>query len=100
MSLFAKYFVKLIVFIAIDYLYFIYDIKTMTDFLFARPSLLEGIGRNIDLFGIMNSYNNSRSGQEADKKAFYNDWLSVYKDLNKAYNQTLCQIEAKKPTKI
>jgi hypothetical protein len=58
----------------------------MTDYLFARPSILEGIARNIDLFGIMNDYNYSRNGADADMKALMNDWAAVYKDLNKAYD--------------
>jgi hypothetical protein len=68
----------------------------MTDFLFARPSILEGIGRNIDLFGVMNNYNYSNSGTEADIKALMNDWAVVYEDLYKAYNSMVCQIEPKK----
>jgi hypothetical protein len=41
----------------------------MSDYLFARPSILEGIGRNVDLFGLMNNYNFSENGYEADRKA-------------------------------
>jgi hypothetical protein len=36
------------------------DNRTMTDFLFARPSFLEGIGRNIGLFGMLNLYDTSQ----------------------------------------
>jgi predicted nucleotide-binding protein (sugar kinase/HSP70/actin superfamily) len=68
----------------------------MTDYLFARPSILEGIGRNIDLFGLMNDYNYSQNGTEADVKALLNDWAVVYGDLYKAYNGMVCQVEAKK----
>jgi hypothetical protein len=68
----------------------------MSDFLFARPSILEGIGRNIDLFGFMNNYNYSNSGTEADIKALMNDWNVVYEDLYKAYNSMICQIESEK----
>jgi hypothetical protein len=68
----------------------------MTDFLFARPSVLEGIGRNIDLFGLMNNYNYSPNGVEADIKAMMNDWYAVYEDLYRAYNGMVCQVEAKK----
>jgi hypothetical protein len=72
------------------------DIIYMTDFLFARPSILEGIGRNIDLFGILNTYNFSRTGEEADLKALRNDWQALYNDLYKAYEDTICQIESRK----
>jgi hypothetical protein len=68
----------------------------MVDFLFARPSLLEGIGRNIDLFGLMNNYNYSKSGAEADMKALINDWAAVYGDLYNAYDGMVCQIESRK----
>lgn len=68
----------------------------MTDFLYARPSALEGIGRNIDFFGVMNNYNSSQSGEEADKRALYSDWLAVYHDLYTAFNVTKCQLETKK----
>ena len=67
----------------------------MTDFLYARPSLLEGIGRNLDFFGSMNSYNFSNTGEEADRIAIASDLLAVYKDFNEAYLKTLCQITAK-----
>ena len=68
----------------------------MTDFLYARPSIIEGIGRNMDFFGSMNSYNYSENGDEADKVALTNDLLAVYLDLYNAYLNTLCQIESKK----
>ncbi|MDR2471248.1 MAG: hypothetical protein LBD09_03950 [Treponema sp.] len=57
----------------------------MTDFLFARPSILEGVGRNIDLFGILNVYNSSLNGHEADIKARRNDIETLKKDFYAAY---------------
>jgi hypothetical protein len=68
----------------------------MTDFLFARPSILEGIGRNMDFFGSMNAYNYSRHGEEADTIALTSDLLAIYKDFYKSYYDTVCQLEAKK----
>ena len=68
----------------------------MTDFLYARPSVLEGIGRNMDFFGSMNQYNYSQSGEEADRMAVAADWLAVFTDLQNAYNETVCQLETKK----
>jgi hypothetical protein len=41
----------------------------------------------------MNTYNYSRSGAEADMRAFYSDWGMVYSDLYKAYTDTVCQQE-------
>jgi len=68
----------------------------MTDYLYARPSIAEGMGRNIDFFGSMNSYNYSTNGEDADKIAIASDLLAVYTDLYKAYINTLCQLEARK----
>jgi hypothetical protein len=68
----------------------------MTDFLYARPSVLEGIGRNIDFFGSMNTYNYSHDGEIADKMALVSDFFEVYMDFYKAYYKTICQLEEKK----
>ena len=57
----------------------------MTDFLYARPSVIEGIGRNIDLFGVLNVYNASQNGNEADQKARLNDVETLKKDFQAAY---------------
>jgi hypothetical protein len=61
----------------------------VSDTLFARPSILEGIGRNIDLFGVLNTYNTSENENEADTRAFVadaialgNDFYSVLQNLN------------------
>jgi len=69
----------------------------MTDFLYARPSTLEGIGRNMDFFGSMNEYNYSPSGEEADSLAIAADWLAIFKDFHKAYGDTICLLEGRKP---
>jgi hypothetical protein len=68
----------------------------MTDYLFARPSVLEGIGRCIDLFGVLNTYNYSQDGIEADNRALANDWAAIYADFYKAYGDIICQIESRK----
>jgi len=65
----------------------------MTDFLYARPSAIEGVGRNMDFFGSMNSYNYSATGEEADQMAIASDLLVIYKDFYKAYSSTICQFE-------
>jgi hypothetical protein len=56
----------------------------MTDLLFARPSFLEGAGRVIDLFGVLQVYNISETPREADQKAIKADWLAIGKDFQKA----------------
>jgi len=68
----------------------------MTDFLYARPSVSEGIGRNIDFYGSLNNYNYSIDEETADKIALASDFLAVYIDFYKAYCKTLCQIESRK----
>ncbi len=61
----------------------------MTDFLFAYPSVLEGIGRNIDLFGVLNKYNISQNGHEADIKARQNDIKTLKNDFDNAYGKVI-----------
>jgi hypothetical protein len=68
----------------------------MSDFLFARPSILEGIGRNIDLFGIFNTYNTSPNGRIADLKALKNDIAALRNDFYIAYGITLDGFKNKK----
>ena len=55
--------------------------RLRTDFLFARPSFLSGMARVLDLFGVFDSYNESRSTEEADARAMYADWRVVGQDI-------------------
>ena len=52
-----------------------------SDFLFARPSFIEGMARVLDLGCTLNEYNYSKTGTEADSKALKNDFLMVFQDL-------------------
>jgi hypothetical protein len=52
-----------------------------SDFLFARPSFIEGMARVFDLGCTLNEYNYSKTGTEADAKALKNDFLMVFQDL-------------------
>ena len=79
--------------ICIAILLYRFYIDYMTDYLYARPSILEGIGRNIDLFGILNYYNTS---PDADKIAIVSDYMAIYNDFYKAYQEVICQLAAKK----
>ncbi len=55
-----------------------------TDFLFAKPSFVEGASRIFD-FGItLNEYNGSVSEEMADHIALYMDWAMVGDSLRKA----------------
>ena len=59
----------------------------MTDYLFAFPRCLYGIARLVDLGATFDEYNKSSSGQEADARAIYSDWLATGKDIRRALNQ-------------
>jgi len=48
-----------------------------SDFLFARPSFLEGMARIVDVRGVLNTYNTAASAQEADAIAMLADWSAV-----------------------
>jgi len=58
-----------------------------TDFLFARPTFLEGAARTLDLFGTLQEYNLSRSGAEADAWALFEDFAAVGGDIKWAMDQ-------------
>ncbi len=57
-----------------------------SDFLFATPGFLTGLGRTIDLGAVLerSSYNLSQSGTEADTRAIEQDWWAVGLDLRRA----------------
>jgi hypothetical protein len=55
-----------------------------SDFLFARPSFVEGMARSIDLFGVLQEYNKSPSENAADSKALYHDFKAVGNDIARA----------------
>jgi len=57
-----------------------------SDFLFAPPSILEGVGRILDFGGFLTEYNRSLDEEMADKIAIAMDWQAVYSDLWTAYN--------------
>ena len=53
----------------------------MSDFLFGKVSVMEGIGSILDLGGSMPEYNQSLTEEEADSRAIYNDFAAVGADL-------------------
>jgi hypothetical protein len=55
-----------------------------SDFLYARPSFLEGAARLFDFSGSLNTYNESSTPAEADTRAMYEDWRAVGHDLQTA----------------
>jgi hypothetical protein len=58
-----------------------------SDFLFARPSFIEGVARMVDVGGSLNTYNQSRTPEEADARAILEDWMAVGHDVNVALKQ-------------
>ena len=62
-----------------------------TDTLYARPSILEGIARALDLGGTLQNYNYGDSNKDADLKALRSDWNAVGDDLMAAMKQWLAE---------
>ncbi len=60
--------------------------RIFTDYLFARPSFWSGVASVFDLFGRLdqNSYNYSRTEEEADRRGLYTDYYTVGQDFWKA----------------
>ena len=52
-----------------------------SDFLFVPPSFLSGMGSILDLFGNLDGYNFSQTGEEADWKAIYSDYRMIGQDI-------------------
>ena len=58
--------------------------RSLSHYLFARPSFFEGLSRTLDVGGNFDSYNESRIPEEADLRATVNDWKMVGQDLSSA----------------
>ena len=58
--------------------------ESYSDFLYARPSFLEGVARIFDFGGTLNEYNDSPTGQEADTAAIRSDWEAIGQDMRAA----------------
>ena len=56
----------------------------MSDYLFARPSFLEGMARVFDLGCTLNEYNRSMTPDQADNLALLADWMAVGVALSSA----------------
>lgn len=75
--------------------------RSLTYYLFARPSLLEGVSRTLDLNGNFDRYNESVNPNEADRCAIMNDWKMVGYDLQfavKTYGEKIQREEKEKST--
>ena len=54
------------------------------DFLFVRPSFLNGMARAVDVFAELDDYNVSATPEEADARALRSDWQALSKDIDAA----------------
>ncbi len=55
-----------------------------SDFLFVRPSFLNGMARVVDVFAELDDYNVSETPEEADARAISSDWQALSKDIEAA----------------
>ncbi|MDO6738311.1 hypothetical protein [Wenyingzhuangia sp. 2_MG-2023] len=58
------------------------DKISKTDFLLPKNNFLVGFGSVLNIAGSYFEYNSSKTGNEADLKALFSDWLNVGEDLN------------------
>lgn len=58
----------------------------MTDFLFAKPTFIDGIMSIVDLFAVAPEYNTSKTTAEADRNAYKADVAALRKDMKNAYS--------------
>jgi hypothetical protein len=57
--------------------------RSFTDFLYARPSFLEGMARVLDIGGTLQQYNVSATGEDADARALAADVHAIGADLRR-----------------
>lgn len=68
-----------------------------SDFLFAKPSFLDGAARIFDLGSTLNEYNGSPSAEQADDAALRGDWEVVGSDLRWAVDRFSQDVERALP---
>ena len=66
-----------------------FEDSEMSDYLFAQPSFLEGVARNLDILGTLEVYNTSRSAEEADIRAQKEDVATLQDDMRIAASKVL-----------
>ncbi len=57
------------------------SVRAYTNYLFPRPDFWSGVASTFDLFGRLNKYNYSRTGEEADRRGLYADYYMVGQDF-------------------
>lgn len=68
--------------------------QVSTDYLYARPSFLEGMARAWDFGNTLNEYNESSTPEEADARALASDWLVVGEALREAVQRYRAERDA------
>ncbi len=58
-----------------------------SDFLFARPSFIEGMARTLDIYGVLQEYNKCVTPDEADLCALFNDFKAIGLDIASAMGE-------------
>jgi hypothetical protein len=62
--------------------------------LFAQPSFLSGTARLVDLGGVFDKYNRSKTEEQADGRALASDWLSIGGDLQTALQRMRHELQS------
>ncbi|MCY3919876.1 MAG: hypothetical protein OXG38_08745 [Chloroflexi bacterium] len=63
------------------------QVSIYTDFLYARPSFLEGCARVFDFANSLSVYNTSIDPEASDKRALWADWHAIGDDLRAAMGE-------------
>jgi hypothetical protein len=63
-------------------------IRYKTNILFPRTSTIVGMGSLLNIGGNYFEFNYSKSGEDADAKAFESDWAMIGQDIEDAINKT------------
>ncbi|MBD1995147.1 hypothetical protein H6G00_00705 [Leptolyngbya sp. FACHB-541] len=65
------------------------NLNGLTDFLYARPSFIEGIARLMDFGGTLEVYNTTLPREQVDGLALAADWMAIGGDLETVMKQYL-----------
>lgn len=66
-----------------------------SDFLFAKPSFIDGVASVIDLFGMLPDYNESEDAQASDARAMRADCLALQSDAHIAFQTVIASCTSK-----
>ena len=61
----------------------------MTDFLYAKPTWIDGVMSIVDLFGVALEFNDSKTSVAADARAYFADVESLTTDAKIACGEVL-----------